>query len=157
MKKYNIIILETKKPRIFETKIAYNLKEYRMDTALLKGKNQMDRKIVSISPKRQITIPQKIFSKLGFTNEAECIVRGNELVIRPARQYAGGEFAEHILAELIEQGLEGSELLKQFKIKQAQVRPAVEAMIVEAEEAAHGSGEYLTYDELFGYTEEKND
>ena len=117
----------------------------------------MDKKIVSISSKRQITIPQKFFSMLGFADEAECIVRGNELVIRPARQNAGGEFAEQILAELIAQGLSGEELLKQFKAKQAKVRPAVEAMIAEAEEAAHGSGEYSTYDDIFGDEEEKDD
>ena len=102
-----------------------------MNTAL-KGNSILEKKIVSISSKRQITIPQKFFAMLGFTDEAECIVRGNELVIRPARQYAGGEFAEQILADLIAQGLSGEELLTQFKKKQTQVRPAVEAMIAEA-------------------------
>ena len=128
-----------------------------MNTAVLKGRSAVDKKIVSISSKRQITIPQKFFAMLGFSDEAECIVRGNELVIRPARQNAGGEFAEQILAELIAQGLSGEELLKQFKAKQAKVRPAVEAMIAEAEEAAHGSGEYSTYDDIFGDEEEKDD
>ena len=51
-------------------------------TATLKGNLIMDRKIVSISSKRQITIPQKFFEALQFDNEAECVVRGNELVIR---------------------------------------------------------------------------
>ena len=128
-----------------------------MNTAVVKGGAKVDKKIVSISSKRQITIPQKFFSMLGFADEAECIVRGNELVIRPARQNAGGEFAEQILAELIAQGLSGEELLKQFKTKQAKVRPAVEALIAEAEEAAHGSGEYSTYDDIFGDEEEKDD
>ena len=127
------------------------------NAATLKGGSVMEKKIVSISSKRQITIPQKFFAMLGFSDEAECIVRGNELVIRPARQNAGGEFAEQILAELIAQGLSGEELLKQFKAKQAKVRPAVEAMIAEAEEAAHGSGEYSTYDDIFGDEEEKDD
>ena len=126
-------------------------------SATVKGGSTMDKKIVSISSKRQITIPQKFFAMLGFSDEAECIVRGNELVIRPARQNAGGEFAEQILAELIAQGLSGEELLKQFKAKQAKVRPAVEAMIAEAEEAAHGSGDYSTYDDIFGDEEEKDD
>ena len=128
-----------------------------MNTAIVKGGAKVDKKIVSISSKRQITIPQKFFAMLGFADEAECIVRGNELVIRPARQNAGGEFAEQILAELIAQGLSGEELLKQFKAKQAQVRPAIEAMITEAEEAAHGNGEYSTYDDIFGDEEEEND
>ena len=86
---------------------------------------------------------------LGFTDEAECMVRGNELVIRPARLNAGGEFAEHILAELIAEGLSGNELLTEFKAKQVKIRPAVEAMIKEAEEVAHGNGEYSTYDDVF--------
>ena len=119
-------------------------------TATLKGNLIMDRKIVSISSKRQITIPQKFFEALQFDDEAECVVRGNELVIRPARAKSGGEFAEHILAELIANGLSGDELLKEFKTKQAKVRPAVEAMIAEADEVASGNGEYYTYDDVFG-------
>ena len=128
-----------------------------MNTAAVKGGPAVEKKIVSISSKRQITIPQKFFAMLGFTDEAECIVRGNELVVRPARQNAGGEFAEQILADLIAQGLSGNELLAQFKAKQAKVRPAVEAKIAEAEEAAHGNGEYSTYDDIFGDGEEEND
>ena len=71
-------------------------------------------------------------------------------MIRPARANSGGEFAEHILAELIAKGLSGDELLKEFKTKQAKVRPAVEAMIAEADEVASGNGEYYTYDDVFG-------
>ena len=124
-------------------------------TVAMKGKTVMDRKIVSISSKRQITIPQKFFKALGFADEAECIVRGNELVIRPARVNSGGEFAEQILADLIAQGLQGEELLRQFKIQQAQIRPAVEAMIADAERAAHGQGEYYSYEDVFGEEEEE--
>lgn len=50
----------------------------------------MEIKKVSISAKRQITIPQKFFTMLGFDTEAECMVRGNELVIRPAKANSGG-------------------------------------------------------------------
>ena len=128
-----------------------------MNTTAVKGGSAVDKKIVSISSKRQITIPQKFFAMLGFTDEAECIVRGNELIVRPARQNAGGEFAEQILADLIAQGLSGNELLTQFKAKQSKVRPAVEAMISEAEEAAHGNGEYSTYDDILGDKAEEND
>ena len=119
-------------------------------TVVTKGNWIMDRKIVSISSKRQITIPLKFFEALQFADEAECVVRGNDLVIRPARSNSGGEFAEHILAELIASGLTGDELLKEFKNKQAKVRPAVEAMIAEADEVASGNGEYYTYDDVFG-------
>ena len=124
------------------------------NAATLKGGSVMEKKIVSISSKRQITIPQKFFTLLGFADEAECVVRGNELVIRPARTPSGGEFAEYILADLVAQGLSGDELLKQFKLRQAQVRPAVEAMIAEADEVALGNGEYSTYNDIFASEED---
>lgn len=109
-----------------------------------------DKKVVSISSKRQITIPRKFFDALNFADEAECVVRGNELILRPARTNSGGEFAEHILADLIASGLTGEELLREFKNRQAKVRPAVEAMIAEADKVAVGNGEYYTYDDVFG-------
>ena len=46
-------------------------------TIPLKGSASMESKKVSISSKRQITIPQKFFTLLGFNTEAECIMRGN--------------------------------------------------------------------------------
>jgi len=111
----------------------------------------MDKKIVSISSKRQITIPQKYFQMLGFDKEAECILSENELIIRPISRCDGNEFAEQILADLIAQGLSGEQLLESFKEKKAQVRPAVEAMIAEAGEVARGSGDYVTYDDIKRY------
>lgn len=121
-----------------------------MATAAMKGNTMVDRKIVSISSKRQITIPQKFFSLLGFSKEAECVLRGDELILRPARISSGGEFAEQILAELIEEGLSGNELLEAFKKKQDEVRPAVEAMLADAEDVAAGKGTYESYDDVFG-------
>ena len=68
-------------------------------TIPLKGSASMESKKVSISSKRQITIPQKFFTLLGFNTEAECIMRGNELVLRPVKENTSGEFAEQILAD----------------------------------------------------------
>lgn len=113
----------------------------------------MEIKKVSISAKRQITIPQKFFTMLGFDTEAECMVRGNELVIRPAKTNTGGEFAEQILADLIAQGYSGNELLEHFKKVQSQVRPVVEAMIEEAEHVAVSKSEYASYEDVFGRKE----
>lgn len=111
----------------------------------------MNRKTVSISSKRQITIPQKFFKMLGFETEAECIVQGDELIIRPARAVqSGGEFSEQILAELIKEGKAGDELLAAFKERQAKIRPAVEKTLEEAERIAAGEAEYSTYADIFG-------
>lgn len=124
-----------------------------MSLATAKGSVPMETKRVSISAKRQITIPQKFFSMLGFDKEAECMVRGNELIIRPSKKNTGGEFAEQILAELIASGYSGNDLLEQFRKAQSQVRPAVEAMIEEAERAAASETEYASYEEVFGREE----
>ncbi|WP_303824905.1 AbrB/MazE/SpoVT family DNA-binding domain-containing protein [Ruminococcus flavefaciens] len=109
-----------------------------------------DKKRVRISSKRQITIPQTYFTMLGFEDAAECVVRGNELIIRPVHNSSSGDFSEQILADLIKEGFTGNELLEKFRERQAQVRPAVEAMIAEAEKAAKGETEYSTYEDIFG-------
>lgn len=107
-------------------------------------------KKISISAKRQITIPQKYFVMLGFDTEAECMVRGNELVIRPAKTNADGQFAEQILADLIAQGYSGEELLERFKCAQKAVRPAVKELLMQAEQAAKEKVDYVTYEDIFG-------
>ena len=114
----------------------------------------MNRKTIRISEKRQLTIPQKFFEALGFSTEAECILRGNENVLRPVREQGGGEFAEQILADLIAQGFSGDQLLTEFKKMQKKVRPAVEAMLTQAEQAARGESESSSYEDVFGTEEE---
>lgn len=126
-----------------------------MPATVLKGSVPMEMKKVSISAKRQITIPQKFFAMLGFDTEAECMVRGNELVIRPVKTNTGGEFAEQILADLIAQGYSGNELLEHFKEAQSKVRPAVEAMIAEAERVAASESEFASYEDVFGGEEKE--
>ena len=43
-----------------------------MPTVMTKGRIPMEIKKLSISAKRQITIPKKFFTMLGFDTEAEC-------------------------------------------------------------------------------------
>lgn len=109
----------------------------------------MDSKKVTISQKRQFTIPTKFFKALGFGSEAECILRGNELIIRPIKEQCSGEFSEQILADLIKQGLQGEELLAAFKSEQANARKAINNMLDDAKGVAEGEGEYSTYDDIF--------
>ncbi len=107
-------------------------------------------KRVSISSKRQITIPQVFFNALGFGNEAELIYKDNELIIRPAHHEMSSEFAEQILADIVKEGYSGEALLKEFKARQAKIRPAVVRMLEEADAVAEDAAEYITIDEVFG-------
>ena len=124
-------------------------------TIPLKGSASMESKKVSISSKRQITIPQKFFTLLGFNTEAECIMRGNELVLRPVKENTCGEFAEQILADLIRQGYSGEELLEKFKQTQRKIRPAVEAMLAEADRVAESKSGGYSLEDVFGTEDEK--
>lgn len=124
-------------------------------TIPLKGSASMESKKVSISSKRQITIPQKFFTLLGFNTEAECIMRGNELVLRPVKENISGEFAEQILADLIRQGYSGEELLEKFKQTQRKIRPAVEAMLAEADRVAESKSGGYSLEDVFGTEDEK--
>lgn len=110
----------------------------------------MDRKLLRVSSKRQITIPQAFFTKLGLSDQVDCILHGNELILRPVKRDTGGEFAEQILSDLIAEGFSGEDLLQKFKERQAQVRPAVEAVIAQAEGAAQGTEAYESYEDVFG-------
>ena len=113
-----------------------------------------EQKRVMITSKRQLTIPQKFYTELGFDREAVCTMGDGMLIIQPATHVSGGgEFAEQILSELIAEGFSGQELLNEFKTRQAKVRPAVEAMLEAAKAAASGTGEYSTYDDIFGSEE----
>lgn len=78
-------------------------------------------------------------------------MRRSELIFCSVENETGGEFAEQILSDLIAKGFSGEELLQKFKERQAQVRPAVEAMIAQAEGAAQGTEAYESYEELKQY------
>jgi bifunctional DNA-binding transcriptional regulator/antitoxin component of YhaV-PrlF toxin-antitoxin module len=95
----------------------------------------MKNKLIKISSKRQITIPQKYYEALGFADNAECTVQDGALVIRPVTTESG-YFAEQILAELIAEGYSGEELLIKFRETNAKVRPAVAKLIDEADRIA---------------------
>ncbi|MBC7075375.1 MAG: AbrB/MazE/SpoVT family DNA-binding domain-containing protein [Syntrophomonadaceae bacterium] len=108
----------------------------------------MLKKRISVSQKRQITIPIEFFNSLGIEKEVECYLQNNAIVIRPVRENSG-EFDEEILADLISQGLSGQELLEKFKEMRRQVRPAVERLLEEARLAAAGKAQFSTYKDVF--------
>ena len=77
-------------------------------------KKNLDKKIVKISSKRQITIPQKFFKILNFNDMAECILRDGEIVIRPAMVSPKRELAKEIIKELFAEGFAGEDFISEF-------------------------------------------
>ena len=112
------------------------------------GGNSRRKKRISVSKKRQITIPIDFFNTVGIENEVECFVQNNSIIIRPVKD-SSGEFDELILADLISQGLSGEALLARFKETRRQIRPAVESLLTEAQTAAQNPDDYANYKDIF--------
>lgn len=92
---------------------------------------EMESKIIKISSKKQITIPQAYFEKIGFSEHAECILRDNELVVRPLR-VDSDDYSDLILEDLIQQGLNGEQLLSEFRKLKGKMRVAAQSMLDDA-------------------------
>ncbi|MDQ0158164.1 AbrB/MazE/SpoVT family DNA-binding domain-containing protein [Alkalibacillus salilacus] len=124
-------------------------------TSELEGTKLNDKKVddlkhISVSKKRQITIPKYFYEKLNMGNEIICELREDEIVLRKAPNVA--DFSEEILKDLIAQGYEGQELIKAFQSQKAKIRPAVEELIAESREAAkqYNPSKNDETNELFG-------
>lgn len=120
-----------------------------MSQKIQTGISPILKKRISVSQKRQITIPMEFFNRIGIDKEVECYVQNNAIVIRPVREDAG-ELDEQILSDLISHGFSGQELLTRFKEARRQIRPAVESLLGEAYLAADGKAPFSTYEDVFG-------
>lgn len=103
-----------------------------MSIALSKeGLINMESRVIRISSKKQITIPQAFYEKLGLGREAECILKGDELIIRRLDK-ANDDYSDLILQDLVRQGYTGDELVKEFRKMKAGIRSAAQRMIDDA-------------------------
>ena len=107
-----------------------------------------ERKIIKVSGKRQVTIPQKFFKQLGLESEVECHVENGSLVIRPVC-YDTGEFFAQVVNELADEGYSGEELKTQFALRSGQVKQAIAALLEEADEIAAGKRKAATMQDVF--------
>lgn len=118
---------------------------------LERGVDMMEKKVIPISSKRQITIPQKFFRSLGLDNEVDCFFNGKEIVLRPVVK-SDGYFAEQIVNQLIDEGYAGEDFKKEFSRLNNSIRPAVKALIKDADNYAKNAMENYVDEtnEIFG-------
>ncbi len=114
-----------------------------------KERNQVDRKIISVSRKRQITIPLIFYKQLHLENEVECTVQDGALVIRPIDQ-RNNEFSVEILKDLVAQGYSGDELVHRFEAESKNIRKAIGALLEEAEQIVSGEKAAANFEDVFG-------
>jgi bifunctional DNA-binding transcriptional regulator/antitoxin component of YhaV-PrlF toxin-antitoxin module len=96
---------------------------------------KMKSKRISVSGKRQITIPIEYCKALNIGDEVECVMKDNTIIIKAVLEN-NSEFSEFILKDLIDEGYSGEELLEKFKERKSKVRPAIKKLIEEADRVA---------------------
>lgn len=111
-------------------------------------RDTMDRKIISVSRKRQITIPLQFYNHLGLDSEVECSLEDGAIVIRPLNREPS-EFSVEILKDLVSQGYSGNKLIKRFEEESKNIKNAVANMLKEADAIATGEKAVAKFDDIF--------
>lgn len=125
----------------------YNKGEGKM--AIVLECDKMERKIINITGKRQITIPISFYEKIGFEKEVECYVSDNALILKPLRT-DGADFSMEILRDLIKEGYEGEELLFKFEEESKKMKKAIKDAINEAKDITKGNKKGESIETVFG-------
>jgi len=113
------------------------------------GSSVIERKIINVTGKRQVTIPLKYYEKLHFGKEVECLLTGDAVVLRPLSASDDG-FTMEILKDLISQGYSGDDLLSKFSEQRAAIKKAIGILIDEADEIAEGKRKGAATKDIFG-------
>ena len=109
----------------------------------------MERKIINVTDKRQVTIPLKFYEKLRFGKEVECFLTDDAVVLRPLSS-SDDSFTMEILKDLVSHGYSGDELLEKFAEQRSNIKKAIGVLIEEADEIAAGKRTGATTKDIFG-------
>jgi virulence-associated protein VagC len=109
----------------------------------------LNKRIIHVSGKRQITIPLRYYQSLGLADQVECSLEDGALVIRPMT-HDGNEFSVEILKDLVSQGFSGDELIKKFTEYSRKISKAVRSILEEADDIAAGQRHSIGVVDVFG-------
>ena len=111
---------------------------------------QPHKEIVKASADGSITVPKGLCEQIGVIANAECIIRNNEIIIRPFRDSTGDSIEGLLIKELMSKGFGYDELEEEYD----RVRPLFYAATKRTAEicrsAFENSAELCEIDELLG-------
>lgn len=113
------------------------------------GNTALERKIINVTGKRQVTIPLKFYERLRLGKEVECLLTDDAIILRPLAA-SEDNFSMEILKDLVSQGYSGDELLFKFTEQRDSIKKAICIMVDEADEIAEGKRKGATTKEIFG-------
>lgn len=76
---------------------------------------------VAVSSKRQIAIPKEFFDAIGIEKEIIMELNDGVIHIKPVRTHTD-DFSEEILADVIQEGFTGNDILKEFQRRKNMIR-----------------------------------
>ena len=117
--------------------------------ALALESDKLERKIINITGKRQVTIPINFYQQIGFEKEVECYATDDILILKPLRTDTL-DFSIEILRDLIAEGYEGQELLEKFEEESKNMKRSIKSIIKEAKDIAKGKKKGDSIKDVFG-------
>lgn len=97
-------------------------------------------KKISVSVKRQITIPIEYYNALNIGDEVECMMVDDSIVIKPVKDNSLDEYSEFILKDILEEGYKKEEILEEFKKRRNELKYAAKEMVKEMDKVAEEKG-----------------
>lgn len=110
----------------------------------------MKSKRISVSEKRQITIPKEYYDALNIGNEIECSIMDNCIIIKPITENSLDEFSEYILQDIIKEGYTNEDILKEFKKRREDLKKATNLFKKSVEEEIENIEILPTAQDVFG-------
>ncbi len=75
---------------------------------------QPHKEVVKAAPDGSITVPKSLCEQIGVITSAECIIRNNEIVIRPCRDSTGDSVEGLLIRELMSKGFSYNALEEEY-------------------------------------------
>ena len=121
---------------------------------VLERKN-MKTKRISVSEKRQITIPKEYYEALNIGNEIECSMVDNCIIIKPVTENSLDEFSEYILKDIIKEGYKNEEIVKEFIKRREELKKATQKFNQNIDKQAKSINKLPTFKDVFGEGDDK--
>lgn len=120
----------------------------------LERKNKtMKTKKISVSEKRQITIPKDFFDALNIGKEIECGMVDNYIFIKPVQENFTDEFSEYILQDILKEGYKDKDILEEFKKRRNELKKAAKEFNNDIDDEIKNISNLKGINEVFGSDE----
>ena len=120
---------------------------------LERNKKVMKTKKISVSEKRQITIPKDFFDALNIGKEIECGMVDNYIIIRPVQENSTDEFSEYILQDILKEGYKDKDILEEFKKRRNELKKAAKEFNNDIDNEIKSISNLKGINEVFGSDE----